>query len=91
MILSENRHGVTGKALTEMLADPLARECIHEASTRHQTLPVFRKWSEDHRDGFFTSLFNPIPSSHFSEALDKLKKEEERLSSQPAVETEVNL
>ena len=91
VIFSEDRPVVTGKALTEMLAEPLALECIHEASTRHQTLPVFRKWLEDHRDGFITSLFNPIPCSHFSEALDKLKKEEERLSSQPVVETEVNL
>ena len=91
VIFSEDHPVVTGKALTEMLAEPFALECIHEATVRHQTLQVFRKWLEDHRDGFITSLFNPIPSSHFSEALDKLMKEEERLSSQPAGETEVNL
>lgn len=91
VIFSDDHPAVTGKALAEMMAEPLVFENIHAVTMRQQTIPVFRKWLEDHRDGFITSIFNPIPSSRFSDALNKLLKEEARLTSQATDDTEVSL
>lgn len=81
VVFSDDHPVVTGKALHELLEEPLALGGIHEVCLRPQTIPAFRKWLEDHRDGFIISIFNPISGSRFSDALEKLEREEARLTS----------